>query len=274
MLTLVPTPLGNLDDITIRSLKAFESCDVCFCEDTRVTGKLFSLLKERELLRRDNKVPFISLHEHNQEKILHESISLLQEKNCIYVSDAGMPGISDPGSLLVRFCREHAIEYSVLPGASAAITAFSACGEESGKFLFYGFLPHKSVERQKEIESLLSLPFPVIFYEAPHRLIQLSDELAKFAPTRFVFALKELSKIYETYWYGDVKEFVSYLKKNAPKGEWTVILYPGKSETRISFSFNELLALELPPKVKAKLLAQIGDKSAKEYYTMLLATTA
>lgn len=270
MLQLLATPLGNLEDITIRTLKAFEIAEFCFCEDTRVAGKLFSLLREKELLQRKVSPPFISLHEHNQKHILEKYSETLKNHLCIYISDAGMPAISDPGSELIRFCVQHHIEYEVFPGASASITAFCASGSEIGKFFFYGFLSKKEKERQHELHTALTLPYPVIFYEAPHRLLQFSEELLLFGDNRQLFAIKEISKLHEQTFHGTVKEFHNFLLSNSPRGEWVIITFPLPITPKLSFSFEEIYALELPPKLKAKFLSQIGTKSSKEYYSELI----
>jgi len=146
MLTFIPTPIGNPQDITIRAMKLFEKAELFLCEDTRQTKRLLRLLEERfDMTYPDAK--FISFNEHNGEERLQEFGNVLEDQEVVYVSDAGMPVISDPGQILVAYAQEHDIPYDVLPGASAVTTAYAASGFEEGKFLFYAFLPHKGKER-------------------------------------------------------------------------------------------------------------------------------
>ena len=164
MLLFVPTPIGNLDDISKRAFLALNDAEIVFCEDTRVTKKLLNLLNIP--LNKE----FISLHSHNEDKVLSKlDPQTLKSKNCVYVSDAGMPGISDPGSKLVKFAQKHNIPYSVIPGANAALTAFVASGFE-GDFCFHAFLPHKGKEREEKLKEILNSGKIAILYESPHRI--------------------------------------------------------------------------------------------------------
>ena len=259
MLNFVPTPIGNLDDISKRALTALENCDLIFCEDTRVTKKLLNLLN----ISFENK-NFVSMHSHNENKILASlDIDTLKSKNCVYVSDAGMPAISDPGAKLVKFCQENGVEYSVLPGPSAFVTAFAASGFE-GEFCFYAFLPHKGKERVEKLKKALFSGKISIFYESPHRIEKLVKELKELVPEREIFLAKELTKIYETY----IKCRVKDLELPNSKGEWVVIIDKGESR-KIEFSYEEILELPLPLKMKAKLLSKISDFSTKEIYKKL-----
>ena len=143
MLTLVPTPIGNIGDITLRAMEALGSADTLLCEDTRVTKKLIQILKERYNLTCKENQEFISLHSHNEHHFVQNLSPDFFEKNVVYASDAGMPGISDPGAVLVRYCIENKISYDVLPGANAVLTSYVASGFNETSFLFFGFLPHK-----------------------------------------------------------------------------------------------------------------------------------
>ena len=147
MITFIPTPIGNPQDITIRAMKLFEKADLFLCEDTRQTKRLLRLLEERFDMTYPD-VDFYSFNEHNGQQRLDEFGDSLKDKEVIYVSDAGMPVISDPGQLLVAYAQDAGVfSYDVLPGASAVTTAYAASGFEEGKFLFYAFLPHKGKER-------------------------------------------------------------------------------------------------------------------------------
>jgi 16S rRNA (cytidine1402-2'-O)-methyltransferase len=138
MLTLVPTPIGNIADISLRAMDALRDADILLCEDTRVTKKLLHILNERYNLERKEQ-NFISLHSHNEQAFIEKTTPEFFEKNVVYVSDAGMPGISDPGQLLVRYCQDNDVEYDVLPGANALLTAFVASGFVNTQMLFFGF---------------------------------------------------------------------------------------------------------------------------------------
>ena len=151
MITFVPTPIGNLEDISKRAMLALENSEIIFCEDTRTAKKLFNLLN----ISTQNKI-FKSMHSHNEDKVISNlDIEELISKNIIYISDAGMPGISDPGSKLIRFAQKNNIPYTVLPGANAALVAFVASGFE-GEFCFIGFLPHKGKERENKLKEVIS----------------------------------------------------------------------------------------------------------------------
>ena len=260
MVTFVPTPIGNLDDISKRALLALENAEIVFCEDTRVTKKLLNLYNISL-----NKT-FISMHSHNEDKVISNlKKEDLITKNCVYVSDAGMPGISDPGSKLIQFCQKENVPYTVIPGANAALTAYVASGFE-GEFCFFGFLPHKGKEREDKLLNVLENDKISILYESPHRIEKLIDELKKYAPERTIFLAKELTKLHETFIKAKAKE----IKLDNIKGEWVVVIDKGEKQNKLELSYNDILALNLPLKEKSKLLSKISDKSAKEIYKELL----
>jgi 16S rRNA (cytidine1402-2'-O)-methyltransferase len=267
MITFIPTPIGNPQDITIRAMRAFESADIFLCEDTRQTKKLLRLLEERFDMRFPQ-ADFYSFHEHNGAERIAGLGRALAEQNIVFVSDAGMPAISDPGQVLVRYAQEQAIAYDVLPGASAVTTAYAASGFEHGEFLFFGFLPHKGKERQLKLDEVLSCGYDAILYEAPHRLDKLLDALSVADPARELFAAKELTKRYQRYYRGAAATLRDQIKAETIRGEWVVVIRAQKND-RKSLSFESAMRLDLPPKPKAKLLAQLSDKSTKEWYALL-----
>jgi len=267
MLTFIPTPIGNPQDITIRAMKLFEKAELFFCEDTRQTKHLLKLLQERFGMCYPE-AEFVSFNEHNGQERLEQYGSVLEQKEVVYVSDAGMPVISDPGQLLVAYCQKQLIAYDVLPGASAVTTAYAASGFQDGKFLFYAFLPHKGKERTAALQEAMGNGYNTVLYEAPHRLEKLLSEIVQIDETRELFLAKEISKRYQKYYRGCAKELSGILANTALKGEWVVVIKAAKKEER-SLSFTELMALDLPPKVKAKLLARVSDKSVKEWYGVL-----
>ena len=268
MLTFIPTPIGNPQDITIRAMKLFEKAELFLCEDTRQTKRLLRLLEERFDMTYPD-AQFISFNEHNGQQRLDEFGSVLSEKEVVYVSDAGMPVISDPGQLLVAYAQEQGIAYDVLPGASAVTTAYAASGFEEGKFLFYAFLPHKGKERSSALAEAMANGYNTVLYEAPHRLEKLLNEIVALDAERELFLAKEISKKYQNYYRGTAKALNEQFKELTIRGEWVVVIKASKSREK-SLGFTEVLGLDLPPKPKAKLLAQLSNKSVKEWYNELI----
>ena len=260
MLILTPTPIGNLKDISYNALEVLKRAEIVFCEDSRITKKLFKLLN----ISLNKK--FISMHSHNEKEVLKKlNPQILISKECIYVSDAGMPAISDPGSKLVKFAQKHNIPYTVIPGANAALTAYVASGFE-GEFCFFMFLPHKGKQRAKKLEEIINSPKISIFYEAPHRIEKLIDELKILIPEREIFLAKELTKIHETY----IKAKVKDVTISNPKGEWVIVINKATKTNKLTLTYEDIKKLNLPLKEKAKLLSKISEKSAKEIYKELI----
>ncbi len=268
MITFIPTPIGNPQDITIRAMKLFEKAEIFLCEDTRQTKRLLRLLEERFDMTYPDAL-FYSFNEHNGQARLDEFGETFKDKEVIYVSDAGMPVISDPGQLLVAYCQEQNLAYDVLPGASAVTTAYAASGFEEGKFLFYAFLPHKGKERSAALAEAMSNGYNTVLYESPHRLEKLLEEILVIDEDRELFLAKEISKKYQNYYRGTARSLNETFKTLTIRGEWVVVISAQKS-TEKSLSFTEVLSLDLPPKPKAKLLAQLSDKSVKEWYNELI----
>jgi 16S rRNA (cytidine1402-2'-O)-methyltransferase len=269
MLTFIPTPLGNLQDITYRAVSVFASANLFLCEDTRVTRHLLELLRERGLMPHLPDAEFLSFNEHNGAARLAEIASRLEREEVVYVSDAGMPAISDPGQLLVRHCQEHQIAYDVLPGPSAVTVAYAASGFASGRFLFYGFLPHKGRERREALEELLRSPWDSVLYEAPHRLERLLEEVVSRDPDRELFAAKELSKKHQRYYRAPARELLENLRREqAFRGEWVVIIAGAESSVP-ALHAEDIRSMDLPPKIKAKLLAKLLGGSVSQWYQEL-----
>ncbi|RUM74034.1 MAG: 16S rRNA (cytidine(1402)-2'-O)-methyltransferase [Sulfurovum sp.] len=267
MITFVPTPIGNPQDITIRAMRCFEKADLFLCEDTRQTKRLLKLLEERFGMVYPE-AEFVSFNEHNGAQRLDDLSSVLGEKEVVYVSDAGMPVISDPGQLLVAYAQEHGLEYDVLPGASAVTTAYAASGFGEGKFLFYAFLPHKGKERAVALSEAMHNGYNTVLYEAPHRLEKLLSQIVQIDPHRELFLAKELSKKYQRYYRGDAQMLLKTLSAETIRGEWVVIIRARKQESK-KLGLEEIQTMDIPPKVKAKLLSQVSEKSVKEWYEAL-----
>jgi len=260
LLTLVPTPIGNLSDISKRAIEALNEADIVFCEDTRVTKKLLNLLQ----IDYSNKT-FYSMHSHNENEIISKIDISMFDKNVVYVSDAGMPGISDPGSKLIQFAQQNNIKYDVLPGANAVLIALVASGFE-GEFTFFGFLPHKGSDREKKLKEVINHDKIAIIYESPHRIEKLLKELKKEIPKRVVFFAKELTKLHQTF----IKDEVQNIELKNTKGEWVVVIDKTQKNDILTLTYDDILVLKLHPKEKAKLLSQISTKSTKEIYNELV----
>lgn len=222
-LYLVPTPIGNLKDITLRALETLKEVDIIAAEDTRQTLKLLNHFEIKKSL--------ISYHKFNEQNKSEKIIELLIEgKNVAVVSDAGTPGISDPGSVIVERCIEENIDFEVLPGATAITTALVYSGLDTTKFLFRGFLPRENKERKLVIKELLQSQETLIFYEAPHRLLDTLTFLEEIFGDRKIAVCRELTKIYEEIYRGTLKDSIDHFVENKPRGEFVLVLEGKKLE--------------------------------------------
>ncbi|MFM8718484.1 MAG: 16S rRNA (cytidine(1402)-2'-O)-methyltransferase [Chthoniobacterales bacterium] len=212
MLTLVPTPIGNLEDITLRALRVLQEADLIAAEDTRHASVL---LKHHAI----NK-PLISLHEHNEAQRSEEVVKRLAAgENVALFTDAGTPGISDPGFRVVRACIERGLEFTVLPGPTSILPALVGSGLPLHEFYFGGFLPVKSGRRKNILEAAVNRGETSIFFESPHRIAKSLAVLAELAPDRQVCVARELSKKFEEYWRGTATELSARAEKQPPRGE-------------------------------------------------------
>ena len=216
-LYVVPTPIGNLEDMTLRAIRVLKSCDVIFAEDTRNT---IHLLKHFEIEK-----PLRSYHMHNEHKIVNEIVSLIQEnKTVALVSDAGTPGISDPGFLLVRECINAGIDIETLPGATAFVPALVNSGLPCDSFVFMGFLPVKK-GRLTKFTALKEESRTMVFYESPYRLVKTLEELkVHLGEERKASVSRELSKMYEENKRGTLGELIVYFNQKPVKGEIVIIV--------------------------------------------------
>lgn len=217
MLTIVPSPIGNLKDISFRALEVLKSVELIACEDTRHSGQL---LKHYEI-----KKHLISFHEHNEASRTAELMLLLLEgKDIALLSDAGMPGISDPGYKLIQECIRNEIQWTVLPGASAFMTAALLSGLPLRPLYFEGFLPPKSAARLKRLQEIAGVEATLIFYEAPHRIEKILHEIHQVFPDSPVALVKEISKLHETVHRGKAGELLKKMNQINMKGEWVVLI--------------------------------------------------
>ena len=216
-LVLIPSPIGNLSDITKRAIEEIENSDLIFCEDTRHTVKLLNHLQIKKTLK--------SYHKFNEHKIVESIINKLKNGYRVgLISDAGTPGISDPGYLIVKKCIEHNIEVECLPGPTALIPALVISGLPCERFTFEGFLPIKK-GRKTRLEELSIEKRTMIFYESPHKLIKtLKDFSNTFGSEREISVTKEISKVYETTYRGKVIDVLSQITKPKIKGEFVIIV--------------------------------------------------
>ena len=219
-LALVPTPIGNLEDITLRAIRYLKEADIIFAEDTRVTQKLLKHLGIQQKV--------ISFHAHNEHRFLEKSVQIVEDSElAVLVSDAGTPAISDPGFLLVRACLQKNISIECLPGPSALIPAIVGSGFPCDKFIFEGFLPHKK-GRQTRLKELSTEERTIIFYESPHKLVKTLAHFSEyFGEERAVSVSRELTKLFEETKRGTISEVLSYYTNKPPKGE-IVIVVAGK----------------------------------------------
>ena len=275
MLYFIPTPIGNLNDISQRALRILGECESVLCEDTRVCKSLLALLNAKFGTKIAPK-RVLSLHSHNEKEVLANLDKGIFDENVAYLSDAGMPCISDPGVLLVRFAQENGIAYEVLSGANAALVAVAASGLCEKEFTFFGFLSNKGRERQKDIEKVLSNAYVSVIYESPKRILALVSELARLCPQRELFAIKEISKKFEKKFKGEAKTLAKALENENLNGEWVLVVAGEKESEKtgekkgIFLSKDEIMALNLGTKDKAKLLAKFETKQTKEIYHQLL----
>lgn len=220
-LILVPTPIGNLEDITLRSIRMLKEADVIYAEDTRVTKKLLSHLEIQKQV-----IPF---HAHNEHRSLDRVISQIKgSENTVLVSDAGTPAISDPGFLLVRECVKEGIEVECLPGPTAFVPALVASGLPCDRFVFEGFLPQKK-GRQTKFKEMAEEQRTIVLYESPHRLVKCLGQICEFmGEDRPVSVSREITKMFEEHIRGTAKEVLEHYEQHPPKGEIVVII--GKTE--------------------------------------------
>lgn len=217
ILYICPTPIGNLEDITLRTIKVLNEVDLIAAEDTRHTLKLLN--------HYNIKKPLISYHEHNKitagEKILEE---IKKGKNIALVTDAGMPGISDPGEDIIKRCIEENIELVALPGPTAFVLALVLSGLSTESFVFEGFLPSKGKERKDRLNKLKSETRTIILYEAPHRIISLLKDLLEALGNRKIAISRELTKIHEETFRGTIQEAIEKFESQNPKGEFVLVV--------------------------------------------------
>lgn len=251
-LYLVATPIGNLEDITLRALKVLKEVDLIGAEDTRTSKKLLS--------HYEINTPLTSYHDHNQQLKGKQLIEKLQEGiNIAIITDAGLPGISDPGSDLVRLAVEQDITVVPIPGANAALTALVASGINTDRFLFHGFLPRKKKEREEQLSALKDEPRTIIIYEAPHRLKETLKSMSQHFAARKIAVAREMTKKFEQFIRGTPEQVLQHFNVIDPRGEITIILEGRKPSEKL----EEELKPAVDPIEAINTLVQAGQ-SKKE----------
>lgn len=262
-LLLIPTPIGNLSEISPRVREAMEACDVIACEDTRNTGKLLTLIGMSK--------PLISHHEHNQSVSIPKILELLAQGRTVgVVSDAGYPVISDPGQNLVREAVEQDVPVISFSGPNAAIDALVASGLDARHYLFYGFLDAKSGKRKKELEALKQVPWTMVFYEAPHRIVQTLQDALEVLGDRQACLARELTKKHEEYLRGSLKELAEVAE--GLRGEMVLVVGGAEPEQADeAAALQEVLQLAeggMKLKAAAREVAGRTGLSANRLYQM------
>lgn len=249
---LVATPIGNLKDISSRALEVLKNVDYIASEDTRTTSNLLSYFGINK--------PMISYHEHNEQESSTKLIDLLKQgKSIVITSDAGYPGISDPGAIIVKHCIENDIPVSIIPGANAFLPALIGSGLDNNHFYFHGFLPSKPSARKKELEQLTNLTCTLIFYESPHRIKETLNDLLTYFPNRKMSLVREITKLHEEYIYGTINE-IAQIDESTLKGEMVIVIEGNKikeeyTEEELIEMLNKLISNGLSLKEASKELA-------------------
>jgi 16S rRNA (cytidine1402-2'-O)-methyltransferase len=266
-LFVVATPIGNLEDITLRALRVLKEADLIACEDTRQTQKLLSHFAIEK--------PTVSYHEHNEAERAAELVGKLEQgANIALVSDAGMPGISDPGYRVVALAVKRGIKVVPIPGAVAFATALAASGLPTDSFHFNGFLPAKSGQRREALEAIASSAVTEIFYEAPHRLLEsLRDAVAVLGAARPLVVARELTKLHEEFVRGGAAEVLGEFEKRPGEVKGEIVLLVGKGSVPVAVKVNArerldaiMHELKLDEKAALKVLAREMGVSKSEVY--------
>jgi 16S rRNA (cytidine1402-2'-O)-methyltransferase len=266
-LYVVATPIGNLGDVTLRALDTLRTVDLIACEDTRVTARLLAHYQIEK--------PLVSLHQHNERKAAARVLDALQAGKAVaLVSDAGTPVVSDPGANLVEAVRAAGIPVVALPGPSAVATAWSVSGMPETGFLFHGFLPARSAERRKLLQSLAAVPYALVFYEAPHRVVDTARDLAEvLGGERRSVVARELTKRFESVHACPLGELVDWLAadENRQRGEFVLIVGGADEKAPLRADAENVLRRvleELPPAAAARLASQLCGVPRQALYEL------
>jgi len=269
-LYLVATPIGNLEDISLRALRILREASLIAAEDTRTTGKL---LKHFEIT-----TPLKSFHEHSDKRRIGQLLDLLHSGDVAVVSDAGMPGLSDPGYELVVAAVEAGIKVVPIPGASAAVAALVSSGLPTDKHLFMGFLPSRRAARLAALREVAQLPYTLVMFESPYRLLALLEDVLEVMGDRRICVGRELTKLHEEIWRGSLRPAIDYFGSRPIKGEITVVL-AGAERTAERWNENEIRATlqvqldnGLSLKAASEAISRVSGWRPREIYSLGLST--
>ncbi len=267
-LYVVGTPIGNLEDVSLRALRVLSEVDLIAAEDTRRTRKL--------LTRYEINTPLTSYHEHNKLTKLDELLSTLEQKDVALVSEAGMPGLSDPGYELIEAAIARDIPVVPVPGPSALITALVVSGLPTDSFLFLGFLPRRRKERRQLLASVARERRTLVAFEAPHRLLASLTDLKDVLGDRRIALARELTKVHEEVWRGSVGQALAHFEENPPRGEFTLVI-EGAREERVTWdegqvmeALAELTAEDVERKEAIKAVSDLAGWPKREVYKVAL----
>lgn len=269
-LYVVATPIGNLDDITLRAIETLRNCDLIAAEDTRHSRQLLNHYQIKTRL--------ISYHEHTDSRDIERLIELLESGTRVsLISDAGTPLISDPGYRLVAMARQKGIAVCPIPGVTALIAGLSVAGLPTDRFVFEGFLPAKQAARCRRLEGLVAESRTIVFYESPHRLrVSLQAMIDVFGQSRKVFLVRELTKRYENHFYGEMESALAWVDEDNSRGEFVIIVEARKQEVSLT-SLEEkaletvrLLQGDLPVKRAVAVAASINGVRKNSLYKLYL----
>jgi len=269
MLNFISTPIGNLNDISLRAIDVIRSSDYLYAEDTRNFNKILNFID----IQKDCK----SFHEHNEDKVSNQIIKHVNNKKIVsVVSDAGTPAISDPGYKLIRMCVDQNIKYTLIPGSSSVVSALIMSGLPTDKFSFYGFIPRKTNDKEKFIQNLRNENKTSIFFESSKRAEKTLSNLAKYLdPRRKISVCKEMTKLHENVIRGDISNILSIISEQniLLKGE-IVIVVEGSKKEKIDLQFNNKIKKEFLTKLSAseaaKLISIISGQNKREIYKKLI----
>jgi 16S rRNA (cytidine1402-2'-O)-methyltransferase len=268
-LYLVPTPIGNLEDITLRALRVLREVDLIAAEDTRVTGRL--------LAHFEIATPLTSYHEHSKLTKLDTILEALEAGDVALVSDAGTPGLSDPGYELIQAALARSVQVIPLPGPSALLPALVASGLPTDRFLYLGFLPRRRAARRSAIEAVREVPHTLALFEAPHRLLDTLSDLGEILGERQVSVARELTKLHEEVWRGTLGAALAHFGEHPPRGEITLVV-AGTSpadaarwtEAEVRAALAERLAQGESPSAAARTVAKASGWPRKTVYHLAL----
>ncbi len=268
MLYLVATPIGNLEDMSYRAVRILQDVSLIAAEDTRHSGKL---LKHFEI-----KTPLISYHDHSDESKINQLVDRLQREDIALISDAGTPGLSDPGYRLVKAAIEANIPVSPIPGPSAAVAGLVASGLPTDRFIFLGFLPRQLTKRQAALQEVAQLTCTLITYESPHRLLDLLKDIQAVMGDRPVVVCREISKMYEEFWRGSAANAAEHFTAESVRGEVTVIIGGAEKDQRewdddaILEALKEAIQSGLSKKDAAAHVAAMTGRKKRGVYQLSL----